>query len=979
MENVDLQSIEAMTKSLEQRFMRMFPDIDCEPSSSVTRSTRRTRASAKAGKDEVVGTAEKDALREWWRDLQSVITSIKHFTEKRVAASHASEMASTQEHDGEDVLPESAMVGVSDRPREVQSPMITQMPPCDSSSSLSRGPGARGPESIENGIRYRWEATGQKDLKILILMPTAEQLRDLKDKTQNSKPALFACADALGAPQQGAFVIEVSEHDLPPLPAQSVCERNCTAYSPEHLRHGIYRMKTYEAKACFGFEPIATMPVKEAEARMKELLESGKMSDVFYETDIPARTAEDRTAAGLPRESLIAGIRGNQLDATAYSIDGMHTPTGYRGTPFAPFVWHDENFWAAALNILYSGRKMWYWVPPAAWAAANDGFRMLPLLHLPDNHQYLQDEGLFGGLDYLKEKGIDVMSFEQRQGQIMFQYSRVLHSGFSMSGTLAEAVNYADERWKPKSQGYEPRSRRHPDGRKPISWVHMRQREPGALQLREGEVTDGESPVDAQPHSLTEQSSPGTSQMKRKIDPLKSDRGQKRSRIESATIAGLRKLAVDMQRSDKLCNIPSFDEKRPPTISVLKLAIAIQSRFAIRQLCSLIRNQRKRSIRPRFNMSEDVSARIKQRLTAIAESQNDKFKVRLHQWFLAKEIDDSKKGSIRADKDVIRTIRDELGLTKARYEQIIKKGRKWKEICDEGLLCFIPLTVLHDLNVSPTEYRELKSEDIAMLRQLLDNDYARSISKVGKHFLEILMGEDDVEFRWESEHIAVDDLSEEEMLYYLQPVSTTPENIYDPVKYSHWPRPAIWPEKWSWPADPTRISPGQKQCDFCTRKRACKCLHEIFPTLTPLIKRYDDKGLGLEASASQPGHVAYKKDEVIGQLAGEIAPHDTYNDHWTVDLVRPDLEDAPVCQIHCAQVGNIFRLVNHSCEPLAHFTEKRASGRWIMAIVAKQDIYDGSEITVSYGKPPKGCLCQKCGVQDARAQTSHRPVVARAE
>ncbi|KAK4446217.1 hypothetical protein QBC34DRAFT_411751 [Podospora aff. communis PSN243] len=46
--------------------------------------------------------------------------------------------------------------------------------------------------------------------------------------------------------------------------------------------------------------------------------------------------------------------------------------------------------------------------------------------------------------------------------------------------------------------------------------------------------------------------------------------------------------------------------------------------------------------------------------------------------------------------------------------------------------------------------------------------------------------------------------------------------------------------------------------------------------------------------------------------------------------------------------GNCFRLLNHDCRPSAQTDPLKVSGRWIIGIRAKKDIYDGMEITIKY-------------------------------
>ncbi|KAK1471328.1 hypothetical protein CABS01_16371 [Colletotrichum abscissum] len=131
----------------------------------------------------------------------------------------------------------------------------------------------------------------------------------------------------------------------------------------------------------------------------------------------------------------------------------------------------------------------------------------------------------------------------------------------------------------------------------------------------------------------------------------------------------------------------------------------------------------------------------------------------------------------------------------------------------------------------------------------------------------------------------------------------------------------------------------------------------------PRITHYGTLGRGLQAVATEPGQIAYRKNEIIGLLFGEIVPAGTFDDDHTLDFVRPDLQEEPiVCQLRCADVGSLFRLLNHSCRPCAHLVQMRMSGKFVTTVQAIRDIFDGAQITISYGKNWKGdnCLCEVC-------------------
>jgi hypothetical protein len=84
--------------------------------------------------------------------------------------------------------------------------------------------------------------------------------------------------------------------------------------------------------------------------------------------------------------------------------------------------------------------------------------------------------------------------------------------------------------------------------------------------------------------------------------------------------------------------------------------------------------------------------------------------------------------------------------------------------------------------------------------------------------------------------------------------------------------------------------------------------------------------------------MTYHKGQILGELVGEFAPLDTYNNGWPMEFARPDLDDAPVGQIYPREIGNWVRKVNHSCRPSAEFRVMKISGSWRQMLVAIQDI-----------------------------------------
>nr|MDZ8063522.1 SET domain-containing protein [Nostoc sp. EkiNYC01] len=228
----------------------------------------------------------------------------------------------------------------------------------------------------------------------------------------------------------------------------------------------------------------------------------------------------------------------------------------------------------------------------------------------------------------------------------------------------------------------------------------------------------------------------------------------------------------------------------------------------------------------------------------------------------------------------------------------------------------------------------------------------------------------DVDFLWEAREFPVDKLPEKVLLDNLKVVPSAPDDLYAKGNYPDWPKPQEWPSEWEWrsPVDPISfLKPNGRQCDMCV-EATCHCI-DLAPRAMPRIKYYGTKGRGLQAVADRPGQIAYQKGEMIGQLLGELAPLDTYDDGWALELARSDHPSRPsVCQIYCKMKGNYFRLLNHDCDSNAAFTGRVISGQFRSIVTAKREIRDGDEITVDYGREywrGRKCLCDTCRLRES--------------
>ncbi|KAK5280969.1 hypothetical protein LTR11_011825 [Exophiala xenobiotica] len=272
----------------------------------------------------------------------------------------------------------------------------------------------------------------------------------------------------------------------------------------------------------------------------------------------------------------------------------------------------------------------------------------------------------------------------------------------------------------------------------------------------------------------------------------------------------------------------------------------------------------------------------------------------------------------------------------------------------------------------------LDEGDFASLLSHLKTEYMPALCVAGRAFEHSLdPAADDVDFIWANLSVSLDKVSDGELVSILEDFPAKDENIYDPGAYPEWPRPEDWPNDSPWPVDPTSLPPsGGIQCNVCHQsncpcdlchERNCHCTairHETPPRIRNYNDKYGGKNRGLQAIAKEAGQIAYSEGTIIAFLTGTLAPPNTYDNGQCIQVDRGDILGEPtVAQINCAESGNISRLFNHSCDPLARFKGMRVSGKFRIAIVAEENIYDGEEITVHYSQQywrREKCRCPVC-------------------
>ncbi|KAK5263021.1 hypothetical protein LTR96_011536 [Exophiala xenobiotica] len=809
---------------------------------------------------------------------------------------------------------------------------------------------------------------------VVVLMPlNMDQCRDT--------PFLLSQAEALGARETGIFKY-VLPGDLD-FSAQAI-HGNDTLVSRFTSRLGqddiLYISRTEETDTLDIGDTRFIPTTADALAGMLEhcLTNSEAISMMRYCTDIPAWAPEDRQQLGLPAESPIWPLKDNLLDRTKYSVDGLHRPYGYlSGKDGSLFTMHREDANLISLNALHSGtEKLWYAV------ARKHGYLVEDAVKAGRCAQKVRHRSCWIPQVKLKAMGASFVTFVQRTREVVVVWGDIYHQGGTVGPATAEAVNYGGPHWSiegyfqcsPNCVGY------------PIPNAFLEFRAPNEPQRVQGDEVS--------------QAVHGSVQPQRR-ERLPRNRLPAPIRDGKATGSELRmnKQQVRPQHSRKktIIHRPVDTIMTGTEISndlVSRMVTAIQSRDAIQQFFDIVHGRREpEPTAIRINFTSNASERQLRVQDPAQMLENDvkiirmlsrktafhNFLTRLFQVRLADHIDEINQGRLRSDPAVIAKILKRTGMNRRQCQYHRTQGAKWRVYrkAFPGILCFIPFETQR-FGFSPTSWLDLDERDFASLVSHLKTEYMSALCVAGRAFEHSLdPAADDVDFIWENLSVSLAKISDGELVSILEVFPAKDENIYDPGAYPEWCRPDDWPNESPWPVDPTSLPPsGGVQCNVCHQSNCpCDLCHEINchcaatrHETPPRIRNYDDKyggkNRGLQAVAKEAGQIAYSKGTIIAFLTGVLAPPNTYDNGQCIQVDRGDILGEPtVAQINCAESGNISRLFNHSCDPLARFKGMRVSGMFRIAIVAEENIYDGEEITVHYGQQywrREKCQCPVC-------------------
>jgi jumonji domain-containing protein 2 len=138
----------------------------------------------------------------------------------------------------------------------------------------------------------------------------------------------------------------------------------------------------------------------------------------------------------------------NLLNLIKIEIPGVNTPMIYVGSWRAMFAFHVEDMDLYSINYLHHGDpKSWYSVPPTH----RKRFESLAESFFQDEyrgcHDFLRHKGKLFSPWKLKENWIPYETAIQFPGEFMVTFPGSYHAGYNHGFNIAEATNFATERW----------------------------------------------------------------------------------------------------------------------------------------------------------------------------------------------------------------------------------------------------------------------------------------------------------------------------------------------------------------------------------------------------------------------------------------------------------------------------------------------------------------------------------------------------
>lgn len=184
--------------------------------------------------------------------------------------------------------------------------------------------------------------------------------------------------------------------------------------------------------------------------RFEQLLhEKLDLKNVRYCFDINVWTTTTQESLDL-LNSLIRSLKSNRLSETKMRISKIHWFYAYQVDDVfkASFVMHCKNEDLLFINYLHEENKYWVMMSSKHVNFLEEKFKETnSFYHWSDCAQFLRHSATYFSISTLDKWKIFFKVVHQTRRETIITFCRIYHQNFSAEYTLAEAVNYADQKW----------------------------------------------------------------------------------------------------------------------------------------------------------------------------------------------------------------------------------------------------------------------------------------------------------------------------------------------------------------------------------------------------------------------------------------------------------------------------------------------------------------------------------------------------